>query len=73
MFIFRDVVSLAKKLSKERNDLCRELGRLYDSMLELHNNMTMEIQVLAQENSSLRKSVENDGSGGNGIKKGEQR
>ena len=36
--------------------MCRELGRLYDSMMELHNNMTMEIQVLSQENISLKRS-----------------
>ena len=67
------MLSVAKKLSKERSDLCRELSRLYDSMLELHNNMTMEIQVLAQENNSLRKSGADVSEGGNGIRKGEQR
>lgn len=41
----RDVLSVAKKLTKEREEMCRELGRIYDSMLELHDAMTMEIQV----------------------------
>ncbi|TRY68412.1 hypothetical protein TCAL_04100 [Tigriopus californicus] len=53
---FRDVLSISKKLAKERDEMCRELGRMYDSMMELHNNMTMEIQVLHQENGSLRKN-----------------
>ena len=48
---------VAKKLSKERDEMCRELGRLYESMMELHNNMTMEIQVLTTENNSLRKNT----------------
>ena len=48
---------VAKKLSKERDEMCRELGRLYESMMELHNNMTMEIQVLTKENNSLRKNT----------------
>ncbi len=46
-------MSTAKKLAKERDEMCRELGRLYESMLELHNNMTMEIQVLAKKNADL--------------------
>ena len=37
--------------------MCRELGRLYESMMELHNNMTMEIQVLTKENNSLRRNT----------------
>ena len=48
---------VAKKLSKERDEMCRELGRLYESMMELHNNMTMEIQVLTKENKSLRRNT----------------
>jgi hypothetical protein len=52
----RDVLGTARKLSKERDDIFREVGRLYDAMLELHNNMTMEIQVLSQENASLRRN-----------------
>ena len=48
---------VAKKLSKERDEMCRELGRLYESMMELHNNMTMEIQVLTKENNSLRRNT----------------
>ncbi len=51
---------MSKKLSKEREEMCRELGKLYDSMLELHNNMTMEVQVLTQENTALKKSTNNN-------------
>ena len=53
--ICRDVLSVSKKLTKEREEMCRDLGRLHESMLELHDKMIMELQVLAQENSSLRR------------------
>ena len=53
--VFRDVLSVSKKLTKEREEMCRDLGRLHESMLELHDKMIMELQVLAQENSSLRR------------------
>ena len=53
--VCRDVLSVSKKLTKEREEMCRDLGRLHESMLELHDKMIMELQVLAQENSSLRR------------------
>jgi len=40
--------------------MVRELARLYDATLELHNNMTMEIQVLSKENQDLRTSIGKD-------------
>ena len=51
----RDVMSIAKKLAKERDEMCRELRRLHDSTIELHDNMIMELQVLKEENNSLRR------------------
>ena len=51
--IFRDVMSISKKLAKEREEMCRELRRLQDSTMELHDNMIMELQVLKEENNSL--------------------
>ena len=52
---FRDVMSIAKKLAKERDEMCRELKRLQDSTMELHDNMIMELQVLKEENNSLHR------------------
>ena len=49
------MLSVSKKLTKEREEMCRDLGRLHESMLELHDKMIMQLQVLAQENSSLRR------------------
>ena len=48
-------MSIAKKLAKERDEMCRELRRLHDSTIELHDNMIMELQVLKEENKSLRR------------------
>ena len=55
-------MSIAKKLAKERDEMCRELKRLHDSTMELHDNMIMELQVLKEENNSLRRkdSTEDD-------------
>ena len=41
----RDVLTVSKRLAKEREEMCRELGRLHDNMIELHDNMILEMQV----------------------------
>ena len=51
---FKEVLAVSKKLTKEREELGRELGRLHENMLELHDKMILEMQVLSQENASLR-------------------
>jgi len=53
---FKDVLSVSKKLAKEREEMCKELSKLHESMIELHDKMIMEMQVMAQENASLRKN-----------------
>ena len=50
----RDVLSVSKKLAKEREEMCRDLSRLHESMIELHDKMIMQIQVLSQENNTLK-------------------
>ena len=52
----RDVLSVSKKLANEREEMCKELSKLHESMIELHDKMIMEMQVMAQENASLRKN-----------------
>ena len=52
----RDVLNVSKKLAKEREEMCRDLSRLHESMIELHDKMIMQIQILAQENNSLKKN-----------------
>ena len=52
----RDVLSVSKKLAKESEEMCRDLSRLHESMIELHDKMIMQIQILAQENNSLKKN-----------------
>ena len=62
-FFIRELMSVGKRLAKERDEMSRELGKLQESVMELHDKLIMEIQVLAQENNSLRK---------NGFKKDEE-
>ena len=49
-------MSIGKKLAKERDEMCRELRRLHETTMELHDNMIMELQVLREENNSLRRN-----------------
>lgn len=53
---FKEVLNVGKRLAKERDEMCRELKKLHDSTMELHDKMIMEIQVLRQENNSLRRN-----------------
>jgi hypothetical protein len=50
------LLTVGKRLSKERDEMSRELGKLQESVMELHDKLIMEIQVLTQENNSLRKN-----------------
>ena len=49
-------MTVGKRLSKERDEMSRELGKLQETVMELHDKLIMEIQVLTQENNSLRKN-----------------
>jgi hypothetical protein len=44
-FDYREVLNTGKRLARERDEMCRELRRLHESTLELHDKMIMEIQV----------------------------
>ena len=50
------MLSVSKKLAKEREEMCRDLSRLHESMIELHDKMILQIQILAQENNTLKKN-----------------
>ncbi|XP_071523053.1 uncharacterized protein [Panulirus ornatus] len=54
---FKEVLSVARRLVKEREEVVRELSRLHDHMVEAHDNIIMALQVLAEENNSLRDRV----------------
>ena len=51
----RDVLALGNRLTKERDEMCKELRRLHESSMELHDNMIMEIQVLREEINSIKR------------------
>ena len=54
-FFCRDVLALGNRLTKERDEMCKELKRLHESSMELHDNMIMEIQVLKEEINTIKK------------------
>ncbi|CAL4060334.1 unnamed protein product, partial [Meganyctiphanes norvegica] len=54
---FKEVLSVARRLVKEREEVVRELSRLHDHMVEAHDNIIMALQVLAEENNLLRDRV----------------
>ena len=56
IIFYRDVLSVSKKLAQEREEMCRDLSKLHEFMIELHDKMIMEMQVIRQENISLRKN-----------------
>ena len=49
------MLALGNRLTKERDEMCKELKRLHESSMELHNNMIMEIQVLKEEINTIKK------------------
>ena len=53
LFYFRDVLTIAKRLAREREEMCRELRRLHESTLELHDKMITEMQL---QNSGRKNS-----------------
>ena len=55
LFFCRDVLALGNRLTKERDEMCKELKRLHESSMELHDNMIMEIQVLKEEINTIKK------------------
>ena len=52
--IFREMSALSAQLMSERGELSNALRSLHEKMLELHDKMIMELQVLYKENSNLR-------------------
>ena len=61
--ISSDLSTLCQSMFSEREEMALELSHLYDSMMELHNNMTMEIQVLEKENQNNRLTNNNKKNG----------
>ena len=45
-------MTIGKRLAKERDEMCRELRRLHESTLELHDKMILEIQALNKHNKN---------------------
>lgn len=46
-------MTIGKRLAREREEMCRELRRLHESTLELHDKMMLEMQQLASSTRLL--------------------
>ncbi|XP_063871947.1 uncharacterized protein LOC135106605 [Scylla paramamosain] len=53
---FKEVLGVARRLVKEREEVVRELSRLHDHMVEAHDTI-LALRVLAEENNALRDRV----------------
>lgn len=51
---FREVLSVSRKLLRERDDMCTELGRLHDSTLQLNERLISQLKQLMDDNRQLR-------------------
>ncbi|XP_043201330.1 uncharacterized protein LOC122370120 isoform X2 [Amphibalanus amphitrite] len=55
---FREVLSVSRKLLREREDMCKDLSRLHESTLELHDRLLGQLQQLSAENRQLRRRLQ---------------
>jgi len=44
----RDVLVMGKRLAKERDEMCRQMGRLYEDVTSLHQVITCSDQLKRQ-------------------------
>ena len=54
----REVLSVSRKLLREREDMCKDLSRLHESTLELHDRLLGQLQQLSAENRQLRRRLQ---------------
>ena len=50
----RDVLVIGKRLAKERDEMCRQLGRLYEDATSLHQGLLIELRALHREVAAVR-------------------
>ncbi|CAG0890392.1 unnamed protein product [Cyprideis torosa] len=55
---FRDVLTISRRMDAEREDLMGQLKRLHEHVIGIHDRLIMELQVLLQENRSLRQKLD---------------
>ena len=47
---------IGKRLAKERDEMCRQLGRLYEDATSLHQGLLIELRALHRELAATRSS-----------------
>lgn len=53
----RDVLVIGKRLAKERDEMCRQLGRLYEDVTSLHQALLFELRTLHRDLAGVRDRV----------------
>uniref|UniRef100_A0A0N8DY86 Synphilin-1 n=1 Tax=Daphnia magna TaxID=35525 RepID=A0A0N8DY86_9CRUS len=54
---FRDVLVIGKRFAKERDEMCRQLGRLYEDVTSLHQALLFELRTLHRDLAGVRDRV----------------
>ena len=54
---FRDVLVVGKRLAKERDEMCRQLGRLYEDATSVHQGLLLELRTLHRDLAGVRDRV----------------
>lgn len=55
------MLTIGRRLTRERDEMCKELKKLYEATLELHDKMTSEIQMMTNEMTSSGKLDNQEG------------
>ena len=53
----RDVLVIGKRFAKERDEMCRQLGRLYEDVTSLHQALLFELRTLHRDLAGVRDRV----------------
>lgn len=53
----RDVLVIAKRFAKERDEMCRQLGRLYEDVTSLHQALLFELRTAHRDLAGARDRV----------------
>lgn len=57
MAFYRDVLVIGKRFAKERDEMCRQLSRLYEDVTSLHQALLFELRTLHRDLAGVRDRV----------------
>lgn len=56
----RDVLVIGKRFAKERDEMCRQLGRLYEDVVQLHQALLFDMRTLHRDLAGVHSSRKAD-------------